>query len=153
MSRTCGLPEYRISSPHTSVAGGYDPWSRAIESYCAYQQQQGSFTPDRQDQLFCISTSLAREMGMTLTCDVTGRQLRLQRLPDSSEWFTPRLPGIWHQGKKCGSAGRCSQLWEESEMLLQRKTGTGILIQGQQPCWSLTTWFWEQRGGSLDRAV
>ena len=28
--------------------------------------------------------------------------------------------------EKYGNAGRCSQLWEESEMGLQRKIGTGI---------------------------
>ena len=78
-----------------------------------------------QKQLFCISTSLAREMGMTLTHDVTGRQLPLVTAPacelgDGLLHTTgPRLLGLTmaaQKGRKCGSAGGCSPLWEESEM-------------------------------------
>ena len=52
-----------------------------MERYFAYQLQQDSFIPDMLKQLFCILTSLGREMGVTLTHDVTGRQVLLVSAP------------------------------------------------------------------------
>ena len=82
-----------------------------------------------------IDSRLAREMGKTLTCDVTRRQSPwLQCLCESLEMVTPHHRDVTPQTyygsperlEKCRSSGRCRRLWEESEMGLWRKINAGI---------------------------
>ena len=75
---------------------------------------------------------LAREMGVNLTPAVIGKQLPFTAPVGERawRWFVPHpqaRPARTNYGsqerleKKYGSTGRCSQLWEDSEMGLQRK--------------------------------
>ena len=75
---------------------------------------------------------------MTFTQDVTGRQLPWLQQPacelgDDLLHAMGAMPAWTYYGsqekqekKKYRNAGRCSQLWEELEMELQRKIGAGI---------------------------
>ena len=75
-------------------------------------------------QIVHINSRLAREMGMTLAGDVTGRQLLLQHLHESLEMVCSMPQGqacpdlLWQPRKaeNCKSTGRCKQLWELLKM-------------------------------------
>ena len=143
-SRIWSVPGYRISSSTqvwlrkghmeqghwelfcVSVITGqlHTTTNLSVNSYLYINNSRLVFHPDW-SQKVCI----------TLTHDVTGRHLPLVTAPEwelgdgSLHASGPHLPGLTMAAKKgweYGIAMRCSQLWEESEMVLQRKILTGI---------------------------
>ena len=75
-------------------------------------------------------------VGVTSSQDVTGRYLPLVTAPALTAWRTlaphhRATPARTYYGspvklEKYGNAGSCGQLWEELEMVWQRKVGAGI---------------------------
>ena len=83
-----------------------------------------------QKWFFCISTRLAREMGMTLTQDVTGRQLPLLTAPGLSENL--EMVHSSPQGHACQD-----QLWQP------RKTENTGVLAGVAGCERSRKWGYE----------